>query len=351
MGDNHRHLLWENVWAWFTNARLIRLILLFALGWILVQVLEFFRPVIVIFTFSAILAFLLGYPVRWLQHFIPRGIAVLGVFVVTLLLLSGFAFTIGVTVLAQGQQLLTQAPEWIDASIALLTQLQDMLTSVNLEVDFTQLGEQFRTQALSGVGVGLGLLQAFFLRLVDLILISVIAFFMLLDGDRLWTYLIQAVPVDYRDRVSDAIRQNLLGFFWGRFLLSVFFSASCLIAFWILKAPYALLLSAIAGLLDLIPGIGATLGVSLIALILLPNGIWLSVTVIVVCILLQQVQENILLPHIMQGSINMNPVVMFFALLVGFQIAELLGLFLATPIAGVLISLFNIDAMKGNQRS
>ncbi|MBF2079480.1 MAG: AI-2E family transporter [Synechococcales cyanobacterium T60_A2020_003] len=351
MGDNHQHVLWENVWAWFTNTRLIRLILLFALGWVLVQVLEFFRPVIVIFTFAAILAFLLGYPVHWLQHFIPRGIAVLGVFVVTLLLLSGFAFTIGVTVLAQGQQLLTQAPEWIDASIALLTQLQDMLTSVNLEVDFTQLGEQFRTQALSGVGVGLGLLQAFFLRLVDLILISVIAFFMLLDGDRLWTYLIQSVPSDYRDRVSDSIRQNLLGFFWGRFLLSVFFSASCLVAFWFLKAPYALLLSAIAGLLDLIPGIGATLGVSLIALILLPNGIWLSVTVIVVCILLQQVQENILLPHIMQGSINMNPVVMFFALLVGFQIAGLLGLFLATPIAGVLISLFNIDAMKGNQRS
>jgi len=116
-----------------------------------------------------------------------------------------------------------------------------------------------------------------------------------------------------------------------------------------LQVPYALVLAAIAGVFDLISGIGATLGISLVALILLPQGFWLSLKVLVSCILLQQVEENLLMPRIMQGSININPVVMFFALLVGARIAGLLGIFLAIPIAGVIISLFEVDEMKGER--
>lgn len=101
------------------------------------------------------------------------------------------------------------------------------------------------------------------------------------------------------------------------------------------------------GVFDLIPGIGATIGIALVCLIILPQGIWLAVQVLIGCVLLQQVEENLLMPRIMQGSINMNPVFMFFALLVGAQVAGLVGVFLSIPIAGVLISLFNIEEMQG----
>jgi predicted PurR-regulated permease PerM len=147
------------------------------------------------------------------------------------------------------------------------------------------------------------------------------------------------------------IQRNLLGFFWGRLLLSIFFGISTFIVFIILGAPYPLILAAIAGVFDLIPGIGATLGISLVALILLTQSIWMSVQVIVSCILLQQVEENLLLPHVMQGSLNINPVVMFFALLVGARIAGILGIFLAIPIAGVIVSLFEINEMKARSQT
>ena len=48
----------------------------------------------------------------------------------------------------------------------------------------------------------------------------------------------------------------------------------------------------------------------------------------------------------MQGSLNLNPVVVLFALLVGAKIAGLLGVFISIPIAGVLVTLFEIDEMK-----
>ncbi|MFP4124094.1 AI-2E family transporter, partial [Coleofasciculus sp.] len=113
------------------------------------------------------------------------------------------------------------------------------------------------------------------------------------------------------------------------------------------RIPYALVLAAIAGLFDLIPAIGATLGITIVALIVLPQGILLSITVLAICVTLQQVEENLLMPRIMQGSLDMNPVVMFFALLVGARVAGLLGVFLAIPLAGVMISLFEINEMKG----
>lgn len=49
----------------------------------------------------------------------------------------------------------------------------------------------------------------------------------------------------------------------------------------------------------------------------------------------------------MQGSVNINPVVIFFALLVGAKIAGLIGIFIAIPVAGVIVSLLEIDEMKG----
>lgn len=54
------------------------------------------------------------------------------------------------------------------------------------------------------------------------------------------------------------------------------------------------------------------MGISLICLILLPKSIALSVQVLISCILLQQVEENILMPRVMRNTVNLNPVVLFF---------------------------------------
>lgn len=69
--------------------------------------------------------------------------------------------------------------------------------------------------------------------------------------------------------------------------------------FILLDIPYALVMAAVvAGAFGLIPGIGATIGISLISLIILPQGILLSLKVLVGCIVLQQVEENLLMPRI-----------------------------------------------------
>jgi len=80
------------------------------------------------------------------------------------------------------------------------------------------------------------------------------------------------------------------------------------------------------------PGIGATLGVIIISsLVFVTQGPWTALSVVVVSIVLQQIQDNLIHPKVMGKALNINPVVIFFALFIGERVAGLLGVFLAIP--------------------
>ncbi len=339
----------NKVWGHLNNARLVRYLLLFALTWVIVQVLAYFETVLIVFIFASILAFLLNYPVKFVSRFMPRWGAVALVFLLALLLLGGLMATLGLAAISQAQQFLQQAPQVIDSTIAQLENIQAFLQSKNIIVDISTFEAQLRGQALSAVGAGFATIQNLLFNLLDLVLIAVVGFFMLLDGRRLWNLMMRLFSPRFSHDLTLSIQKNFLGFFWGRLLLSIFFGISTFLVFIVLDIPYALVMAAIAGVFDLIPGIGATIGISIVCLIILPQGILLSLKVLIGCIVLQQVEENLLMPRVMQGSINMNPVIMFFALLVGARIAGLVGVFLSIPIAGVIISLLDIDEMRGEK--
>jgi predicted PurR-regulated permease PerM len=345
MSEPKRQSIWDNL----NNTKLIRYVLLFVLAWAIVQVLAYFSSIIITFTFAAIFAFLLNFPVRWFSRVMPRSLAVILVFSLGLLILVAMVATLGNAAFSQIQQLVEQVPQLLNSGIEILTQLRVFLVRWNINIDFSQFENQLRTQVPATLGLGFSTFQNVLLNLLDLIVIAVISLFMMFDGKRLWDFLLRIFPSGMRDRVTEVVQKNLLGFFWGRFILCVFFGVSIYLVFLLLGIPSALGLAAIVSAFDLIPGIGATLGVSLVSLIILPQGVGTALIVLVSCILLQQVQENLLMPRIMQGSIDLNPVVMFFALLVGAKVAGLVGIFLSIPIAGILISLCEVREMQGGR--
>ncbi|MDX2099622.1 MAG: AI-2E family transporter [Leptolyngbyaceae cyanobacterium bins.59] len=339
----------RTLWDQLSNSSLVRFLLFFATGWALVQLLDYFEPVIVIFTFATIVAFLLSYPVSWLDRYLHHTLAVMVVFFIGGAIIVGLATTVGLTILSQSQQLFDRLTEIINSFATLLEGLEIYLRSRNIQVNLTILEEQLRNLALAGVGFSIGLLQSLLTNLITLILITVVALFMLLDGSRLWNLALKLVPRSVRPRFAQSIQQNFLGFFRGQLLLALFLTLMTFLIFLALEVPLALLLSVIIGLFDMIPGIGATLGVGLVVLFVLSQNGWLALKVLVLCVLLQQLQDNLIAPRIMQNSLNLNPVVVFFALLVGARIAGLLGVFLSVPLAGVLVSLLEIDEMKSEQ--
>lgn len=341
----------RKTWERLNNSVLVRFLLLCASGWALVQVLEYFETVIVIFTCAALIAFLLSYPVRSLQRFLPHGVAVVFVFFIGMAILGSLTLTIGLTLLSQAQQLVEGLTNFFNSLIPLVERLEAFLVSRNILIDLNAIEERIRDVFLASIGSGIGYslttIQLFLSNLLTLILIAVISFFMLMDGERLWIFILKMVPRPFRGRLTKIVQRNLLGFFRGQIILTIFLTTSSFLVFLILQTPFPLLLALIAGLFDIIPGIGATLGVIIVFVILLSQEVWLALKVLVACIILQQIQDNLIAPRVMQDSLNVNPVVLFFALLVGAKVAGLLGIFISIPIAGVLVNLLEIDEMKG----
>ena len=330
-----------------SNSFIIRFLLLFAFGWAILQLLNYFETVIVIFTSAAILAALLNYPVRWLQRFLPRTAAVILVFFVSLLMIIALAITLSLAILSQGQQLINRVLEMGDSISSLLEQLEVFLQTRNLQLDLNAIAEPVRNFALSGTSYILNLFGSLLTNFINFILVAVVTLFMLLNGKRVWQFVLRIVPEKSRKHFAETVEEKLLGFFRGQLILMLFLTISTFLVFILFQVPFPLILSLIIGTIDAVPGIGATLGISIVFLLLLTQDVLLALKVLVASIILQQIQDNLVSPRVMQNSVNINPVVTFFALLVGARIAGLLGIFLAVPIAGLIVSLLKIDELKG----
>ncbi len=329
------------------TSALIRFLLLVASGWAMVQLLVYFQVLVVVFVSSTILAFLLNHLATGLSRWLPRRLAIIGVFLTFLALTLGFSLTLGTVVLSQGQQLAVSVEDFSNTLVPWLTSMAKLLARFNIPLNIQGLELQLQNQAMGMLTVSLGVLQSTLANAVVAILIAVVTLFMMLDGARIWWWVLSIVPIYQKERFNQVIQHNLLSFFWGLTILSMFLGFSTFLVFLVLGVPYPAFLALVIGLFDLIPGIGATIGIGTVVLLLLSQGIWLAFKALIVCVVLQQIQENILLPYVVKDSLNINPVVMFFALIVGATVAGVLGLFLAVPVAGVIITWLDIEAMRG----
>jgi predicted PurR-regulated permease PerM len=327
-----------------SNSFIIHFLLLFAFGWTILQLFTYFETVIIIFTFAAILAALLNYPISWLRRFLPRTVAVLLVFLVSLLIIIALAITLGLAILSQGQQLIDRVLEMGNSVGSSVEQLEAFLQTRNLQVNLNFIAEPIRNLAVSSISYIPSFLGS---SLTNFILIAVVTLFMLTNGKKIWQFILKIVPERSRKNFADTVEEKLLGFFRGQLLLMLFLSISNFLVFILLQVPFPLVLSLIIGIIDAVPGIGATLGIGTVFLILLTQDVLLAFKVLAASIILQQIQDNLISPRVMQNSVDVNPVVTFFALLVGARIAGLLGIFLAVPIAGLIVSLLEIDELKG----
>lgn len=212
----------EHLWAALSATAMVRFLLLFASGWALIQLLAYFELLVVVFVTATILAFLLNHPVTWLSRWLPRGTAAIAVFLACLTLAVGLSATLGAAVLAQGQQLTASFQEFSDSVLPWFSGVENLLEAWNIPIDLAGLEPQLQNQAVTVLTAGLGLLQSTLANLVIAILIAVVTLFMMLDGDKIWWWLLNNLPIYHKERFNSVIQHNLLGFFWGRLLLSIF---------------------------------------------------------------------------------------------------------------------------------
>ncbi|WP_071188079.1 AI-2E family transporter [Trichormus sp. NMC-1] len=349
MNNSQQQTTKKTFWSKFSTNTLVRFLLFAACGWVLVKVFWYFKDVVFIFTFATILALILNYPICYLERFLRRGFAlgtVIAISLLTIILLFVFVGNILITQLQQLAGLLLQI---INSSNNPINQLESALSNRNIPINLEAIEIQIRNWFVSGMNMILGFLPNILGSYVGFIIIIVIAFFMLTDGGRIWQLILKMIPHNQRDRFSTAIQKNFIGFLRGQLLISFILSIATFLVFVLFGIPFPFLLAITVGIFDLIPGIGATLGITLVSLIILIQSGWIvGIKVLIACIVLQQIQDNLLAPRVMQSTVHLNPIVVFFALLIGTKIAGLLGVFLSIPIAGVIVSLLEIEELQAN---
>lgn len=288
---------------------------------------NYFYSTIALFTVAGIFATLLNYPVAWLSRYMPRALAIALTFIGAIALLFGFVTVVGVQILSQGQGLLTHIGDALNQQSSL--PIQEFLN----QLDLNKVVGTLRASLATGLGVVQSILSSVFIGVFG----AVICLYMLIDGEKLWQAFLRLLPITTRDRFSQTFQQSFLGFIRGQLLLMLFLSSTTLLIYPFLGVNYALILAVIIGLIDAIPGIGATLGVIVVTfLVFASQGGEIALRVFLVSVVLIQIQDNYVRPKVMGDALELNPVLLFLALFIGERVAGLLGIFLSIPIAGMM---------------
>ncbi|MEH1843263.1 MAG: AI-2E family transporter [Nostoc sp.] len=322
--------------------------------WLLSVLFRYFQHPITVLIIAAILAFLLNYPVKFFERArITRTQAVIIVLLATLTLLVILGVTLVPLIIDQTVQLLNNIPDWLGASQANLKQFEMLAKQRRLPIDLRVVSSQINAniqnlvQQLASGAVGFaGTLLS---GLLDVVLVIVLAFYMLLYGDRVWYGLVNILPSNIADPLTASLRLNFQNFFLSQLLLGLFMVLTLTPIFLVMKLPFALLFAILIGISELIPFIGASLGIGLVTILVLLQNWWLAVQVAIAAILMQQVKDNLLAPRLLGNFIGLNPIWIFVAILMGFEIAGLLGTLVAVPIAGTIKGTF--DAIKSGKPS
>lgn len=325
---------------------LITWLLMLVTGWVMLLALSYVGELISILLTAALIAFLLNYAVAAVRPFLPRSIAAVLVYLVAAVAVVLIALTLAPPVFNQGRQLVTNFPSLLEESQGQLASFQNWSVAHNLPFDVRILASQLlarvQAQAEAIASTGLGLVVGTFNWFLDLILVLVISFYMLVDGERVWRSLTSIFSQKIRDGLTQSLQRNLQRFVSGQLLLGIFMAISLTLAFLALKVPFFLLFSVFIGLMEIIPFVGATLGITAVVSIVAFIDWWLALEVLAAAIAIQQVKDNLIAPRIMGNLTGLSPVIIFVSLLLGAKVGGLLGVILAIPLTGVVKSLAEI---------
>ncbi|WEO78590.1 AI-2E family transporter [Cryobacterium sp. SO2] len=322
-------------WLGLRSAQiLLALALVGVIIFILVQVKLVVIPVLI----AIILASALSPVVGWLRR---RGLSpIVATWITLLAAIVVFGSIVTLIVLAvenQWSTLYENASTGID-------QLSTYLTEGPLAIDATQLedarnaGIDFLTSSQFGSGALAGVSAAGEF-VTGLVLVIVILFFFLKDGDVIWAFFLrpfQGERLQRGRRIGRTSVRVLGGYVRGTAIVAFVDAAAIGIGLAILGVPLALPLAVIVFLTAFIPLIGATVAGILAALVaLVANGWVVALIVVGIVVLVNQLEGNFLQPVVMAQSLKLHPLVILVALTAGTIVAGIIGAVLAVPIAAV----------------
>jgi predicted PurR-regulated permease PerM len=179
---------------------------------------------------------------------------------------------------------------------------------------------------------------------VGVITIIFLTFFMLLEGRRSVDRFLALLPESSRprwERVGRDIYRTVGGYVSGNLLISLIAGTTSVIVLFLLGSDYAVALGVLVAIFDLVPLAGATIAAVLVSTVAFIELGWAKGLIVVVFfVVYQQVENHVLQPVIYGRTVQLSPLAVLIAVLIGAELAGVLGALAAIPIAGTVQAVF-----------
>lgn len=312
--------------------------------------------VLVIFVIAGLIALILNPAVALLHRSrLPRGLAVLAVYVAFFLTLAGIGFLLANPISDQVRTFSRNLPHIVDEANRTLANAQHKLDRDGIHLELVKQGKT-ALQSIEGkvaksadklVSFGGALASEVAGGIFDLVLVFVLSVYMLLYGRQIGALVRRAMPDGDGSRADDypsLVQRAVSRYIGGQLLFSTIMGTSVGLALYVFGVTgifpdgrtYAVAFAVFYGVMELVPYIGPILGALppvLVALLTKPiTGLW--VTLLFVC--MQQLEGHVVAPQVFGHTLRINPLLVIFALLLGLQVYGVVGALIALPILAVL---------------
>jgi len=311
------------------------------------------RNVVGIVLFSFVLASVMLPGVNWLQQRrVPRVLAIALLYLVIVGILTLVVILFGQLVSDQVRQLANNIPTYYNKAVDVLfgsnagdqgfaQALQSLLQSFNKFL--VNVSTQVATGTISLFG-----------GLFSFIGILVLTFYLLLEQDAFKKAVNAFAPsnyLPYLHQLIDRVQVRLSGWARGQMLLSLIIGVASYIGLLILGVDFALSLAIIAGITELVPVAGPILGAVPAILVAFGQSPYLALAVAILYLLIQQLENNIIVPKVMAKTTGLNPIIVILVVLVGAKLAGFAGVILSIPVTLIIDSFLEDFFREGDEET
>lgn len=312
---------------------------------------RFYKIVFILF-----IAILLGTVIRplitWLnKRGLPRVIGMLIVFSVLLALLVGFVVLLFPLLYDQGATILAAVPgyyqgirEWTaNSSSELIKRLSEFLPAT-LQISGAAPNLQTGQEVLASAEQALAYISTIVTVIFVASALLLLTYHWTLDGPQNIQSLLYLLPKEKRGSIGDLISsmETKVGLFiMGQLFLCLAIGILALIVYLIIGLPNALVLALVAALMEAVPMIGPFLGAIPAGIIALSISPITLVWVVVGTVIIQQLENNLLVPRVMRKAVGVNPFVSLLAIFAFTSLFGIAGALMAIPIAAIIQLLLN----------
>ena len=305
----------------------------------------FARPVMLPFVVGAIVAYAFSPAIDSLQARTGRSrlLVVVMSYAAGLVVLAAIAIAFAGPVSREASLLIRSGPD------ALTTAIHQVLGADSLTIgDRTFTVEEISLQAKAALDAFLETPEGALLAaqqllhgLLDIVLILIVTFFLLLDGERFGSTVLRFIDPNDRSKVQQiAARTHVVVGQWmrGQLILVVFVSVIVTIVLGpILHLPNAAALGVMTGLLEVITFIGPIIAGTIVGIVALSTGgPTLAITAVVFLFVLRQFEDVVMMPAVLGRAVHLHPLVALFAVVVGSTAFGVVGTFLGLPVAAAI---------------